>query len=223
MRYDLAIFDMDGTVLDTIKDLTGSLNFGLRKYGYPEKSVDDVRSYVGDGMRTTISRAVDSDPHSDKVDKIYECFREYYPLHCSDTTLPYTGIVGLLADLKRSGCINAIVSNKGDPEVKKLSGKFFGSSVGTAIGQRSGFARKPDPVSVLEVMNKYGIDKKKCVYIGDSGIDIETATNAGIDCISTSWGFKGRSFLEDYGAKTIVDRAEEIEDIILEREDRGAQ
>lgn len=215
MRYKLAIFDMDGTILNTIDDLAASLNYVLEKSGFPARTMDEVISFIGDGLRKLIERGVPEGTDSETVDKVLADFKEYYAVHCADKTAPYDGIIGLLENLRRNGCLTAVVSNKADDAVQELCRKYFDGLFDYAVGERSGILRKPAPDSVNEVLEKLNVSRENAVYIGDSDVDIKTAENAGMDSIIVEWGFRERDFLLKKGAKTIVSAAEEIEDIVL--------
>ncbi len=215
MRYKLAIFDMDGTILNTIDDLAASLNYVLEKSGFPARTMDEVISFIGDGLRKLIERGVPEGTDSETVDKVLADFKEYYAVHCADKTAPYDGIIELLENLRRNGCLTAVVSNKADDVVQELCRKYFDGLFDYAVGERSGILRKPAPDSVNEVLEKLNVSRGNAVYIGDSDVDIKTAENAGMDSIIVEWGFRERDFLLKKGAKTIVSAAEEIEDIVL--------
>lgn len=215
MRYKLAVFDLDGTILDTLDDLTDSLNFALIKSGYPVRTRGEVRNFVGNGIRKLIERGVPKGTSEDAIINVYTEFSRYYKLHCADKTKPYDGITELLKQLRGAGCMTAVVSNKADYAVRELCKCYFDGMFDCVVGEREGIRRKPSPDSVNEVLSDLNISAGDAVYIGDSEVDILTAENAGIDCISVSWGFKDVDFLGRSGAKTIVSNADEIADIIL--------
>lgn len=215
MKYKLAIFDMDGTILNTIDDLAASLNAVLEKSGFPTRTMDEVISFVGDGLRTLIERGVPDGSDSETVDRVLADFKAYYAVHCADRTAPYDGIIELLKNLRTNGCMTAVVSNKVDDAVQELCKKYFDGFFDYAVGERSGILRKPAPDSVNEVLEKLNVSRENAVYIGDSEVDIKTAENAGMDSIIVEWGFRERDFLLKKGAKTIVSAAKEIENIVL--------
>lgn len=215
MKYKLAIFDMDGTILNTIDDLAASLNAVLEKSGFPTRTMDEVIRFVGNGLRKLIERGVPEGSDSETVDRVLADFKAYYAVHCADRTAPYDGIIELLKNLRTNGCLTAVVSNKADDAVQELCKKYFDGLFDYAVGERSGFLRKPAPDSVNEVLEKLNVSREKAVYIGDSDVDIMTAQNAGMDSIIVEWGFRERDFLLKKGAKTIVSAAKEIEDIVL--------
>lgn len=215
MRYKLAIFDLDGTILNTLDDLADSLNFALKSSGFPERSVDEVRGFVGNGIRKLIERGVPAEADIAAVDKVHSDFTAHYKVHCADKTRPYDGITELLVKLRKSGCLTAVVSNKADYGVQELCADYFPGMFDFTVGEREGIRKKPAPDSVKEVLRTLGVSNKEAVYIGDSDVDIETAKNAEMDCIGVEWGFRGREFLETHGAKVIAAKTEDIERIIL--------
>ena len=209
-RY--AIFDLDGTLLDTLDDLTDSMNYMLGKHNFPLRTRDEVRNFVGNGVRKLVERAVPPEYKADDefIDKFYNDFSLYYNSHSDVKTSPYPGTLDMLDKLLENGFDIAIVSNKIDSAVKSLSAKFFGGRIRSAIGEKPSIRHKPEPDMVFMAMEEMGADKENSIYIGDSEVDIQTAKNAGIPCISVLWGFKDRNFLEDSGATTIVESMEEL-------------
>ena len=208
--YDTVIFDLDGTLLNTVDDLAASVNYALENNGMPRRTVDEVRRFVGNGIRKLMERAVPAGTPSEIIDKAFSDFGEHYGSHCAVLTRPYDGINEMLDRMNSLGLKLAIVSNKADFAVKELREIFFGETIITAIGERKGVSRKPAPDSVFAAVRELGSDLSKAVYVGDSDVDIMTARNAGIPCISVSWGFKGRRFLEEHGAETIIDYPTDI-------------
>ncbi|MCD7731541.1 MAG: HAD-IA family hydrolase [Oscillospiraceae bacterium] len=215
MKYRLAVFDLDGTILNTLDDLAGSINYALKCSDMPERTIDEVRSFVGNGIRKLVERAVPKGTDSAIIDEVHNSFTVHYTDHCADKTKPYDGIEQLLANLRRAGCLTAVVSNKADYAVQGLCKQYFDGMFDYAVGEREGIRKKPAPDSVNEVLHRLGVPKNEAVYIGDSDVDVETAKNAGMDCISVEWGFRNRDFLEKHGAKLIVGSADEAEKIIL--------
>lgn len=207
MKYEAVIFDLDGTILNTIDDLAFATNYALKANGLPERTVDEVRHFVGNGIRKLIERAVPSGSPEEMIQKVNGDFTSYYSRHCTDRTRPYDGIPELLGSLRSEGCRTAVVSNKDDYAVQTLCRVYFPSLFDVVVGVRAGISKKPSPDTVNEVMRQLGMDKSRCVYIGDSEVDIQTAGNAGIPCISVAWGFKGRRFLEENNASAIADTA----------------
>ena len=209
-RY--AIFDLDGTLLDTLDDLTDSMNYILGMHNFPLRTRDEVRNFVGNGVRKLVERAVPPEYKADEefIDKFYDDFSLYYNSHSDIKTAPYPGTLDMLDKLLENGFDIAIVSNKIDSAVKSLSAKFFGERIKSATGEKPSIRHKPEPDMVIMAMEEMGADKENSIYIGDSEVDIQTAKNAGIPCISVLWGFKDRKFLEDSGATVIVESMEEL-------------
>ena len=210
MKYKLAIFDMDGTILNTLEDLADSMNYALKIHGMPERTIDEVRRFVGNGIRKLVERAVPEDTPLADVDRVFETFTVYYKDHCAIKTRPYDGILEVLKQLKDMGVKMAVVSNKADFAVQSLCQDYFPGLFDFAVGDREGQRRKPAPDSVNAVLEKFAMDRKDAVYIGDSDVDVDTAANAGMDMIGVSWGFRGREFLIEHGANKIADKPEEI-------------
>ncbi len=210
MKYKLLIFDMDGTILNTLEDITDGLNYALNTAKLPLRTMAEVRSFIGDGIRKLIERGVPTGTPSDKIDEVYGIFTEYYSIHSTDKTKPYDGILELLEELKQMGCKVAVVSNKADYAVRKLCDKYFSGVFDRAIGERENVPKKPAPDSLNEVLKQLGIQKSEAVYIGDSEVDIKTASNAGMDCIIVDWGFRERQYLVSCGADKIVSNVEEL-------------
>lgn len=213
--YKLAVFDMDGTILDTLEDLKDSTNFALEKCGYPTRSYDEVRRFVGNGIRKLIERAVPKGLTVEQIDRVHEVFTEHYKVHCADKTKAYDGIKPLLEKLRAGGVKTAVVSNKADYGVQELCKEYFDGLFDYAVGEREGIRRKPAPDAVNEALRVLGIDKSEAVYIGDSDVDFETAKNAELPCISVLWGFRDEEFLREKGATLFVRDPAEIYDIIM--------
>ncbi|MGN0696457.1 MAG: HAD family hydrolase [Oscillospiraceae bacterium] len=214
MKYRAVIFDLDGTLLDTLEDLKNSVNYALEKCGYPPRTRDEVRSFVGNGIRRLMIRSVPGGENDTKLEDAFSAFKEHYASHCRIETRPYEGIMPMLEKMQSMGLKTAIVSNKADFAVKELAADFFEGMVSAAIGEREGAARKPAPDSVFAALSEIGEKAEDSVYVGDSDVDIMTAANAGMPCISVSWGFKGREFLEKNGASVIIDSPDEIFDLL---------
>lgn len=214
MKYDLIIFDMDGTILNTLEDLRNSLNYVLQQAGYQTRTLEEVRTFVGNGIRKTIERALPSDIEEEKIDELFSLFMNYYAIHNTDNTKPYNGVIDLLKELKHLGYKTAVVSNKQDSAVKSLCKKFFTGLFDVEIGEKENIAKKPDPDEVNEVLKILNIDRTKSIYIGDSEVDIQTAQNSKMKSIIVDWGFRDRKFLYEHGAEVIVSNPSEILDII---------
>lgn len=211
MRYDTVIFDLDGTLLDTLDDLTDGVNHALADFGYPLVSREHMRASLGYGSRYLISHCVPGGYDDPNYQSVFDDYLEYYRAHSSEKTAPYPGIIELLGRLKASGVHCAIVSNKPDSAAQVLGERWFSGLVEAVVGDREGIRRKPAPDSVLEVMRMLGSKHKDTVYIGDSEVDIETAVNAGVDCISVTWGFRTPEQLHESGASVLVSDAKELE------------
>lgn len=215
MKYKLAIFDMDGTILDTLNDLKDSLNYVLNMFGMPTRTLEEVRSFIGNGIRLLIERGVPKNTPSEQTDKVFKMFNEYYAVHCADTTKPYDGIEKIILKLKENGIKVAVVSNKSDYAVQSLCKQYFDGLFDFAVGACEGVRKKPYPDTVNKVLKKFDISKDDAVYIGDSEVDVETAQNAEMDCISVDWGYRDRDVLINAGAKLIVsDTANLLKEII---------
>ena len=204
--YKVFIFDLDGTLLDTLGDLASAVNYALRTHGMPEHSIDAVRRFVGNGVRVLIQRAVPNGEFNLQFEDVLATFRQYYLEHSLDTTRPYDGIPEMLSELRRRGCRTAVVSNKFDAATKELCRHFFADSIEVAVGEHEaeGIRKKPAPDTVEEALRQLGVTKEGAVYVGDSDVDILTAHNAGLPCISVLWGFRSREFLQAHGATTFV-------------------
>ena len=207
---DNFIFDLDGTLLNTLNDLAASTNYALRWAGMPEHSVDDVRRFVGNGVKKLMERAIPDGLDNPKFDETYATFRKHYLEHSLDTTKPYSGIPEVLAELKRRGKKLAIVSNKFYAATQELARHFFPETIEVAIGERENIRKKPAPDTVLEAMRQLGVGKEGTVYIGDSDVDIDTDRNVGVPCISVLWGFRDRDFLIEHGATHLISKPEEL-------------
>ena len=210
MSYQLLIFDLDGTILDTLEDLYLSVNYALKKQDFPERSLEEVRNFVGNGIRKLIERAVPEGTEEQKIQQVHQEFTEYYALHCKDNTRPYAGITEVLKTCREKGIKTAVVSNKADYAVQILCKDYFPELFDIAVGEKQGVKRKPAPDSVQAVLNALQIPKEQALYIGDSDVDIQTAENAGMHCISVTWGFRNREFLIQHHAEKLVSSPEEL-------------
>lgn len=212
MSYQTYIFDLDGTLLDTLGDLAASVNYALRTHGMPEHSIDDVRRFVGNGVRKLMERAIPDGADNPRFDETFATFRQYYMAHSLDTTRPYEGILETLATLKARGCHLAVVSNKMMAATQALCHHFFPDTIEVAIGEdeAAGIRRKPAPDTVFAALKALGVGKEDAAYVGDSDVDIQTARNAGLPCISVLWGFRDRDFLISHGAQTFITHPVEL-------------
>lgn len=204
------IFDLDGTLLDTLADLRASCNYALAAHGYPVRTLDEVRAFVGNGVGKLIERALPADASEQTRAEVLATFKAHYLEHGLDTTRPYDGVVELLRQLRARGCKTAVVSNKFDPAVKELCEHFFAGLTDAAVGESAATRRKPAPDMVLAAMREIGVTPANAVYVGDSDVDLLTARNSGLRCISVLWGFRTRAFLIQHGATCFVERPEEI-------------
>lgn len=212
MKYESYIFDLDGTLLETLTDLAASCNYALRQHGMPERSIDEVRRFVGNGVKKLMERAIPGGLDNPDFEATYSDFRKHYLVHSLDTTQPYPGIMDLLRQLHERGAHLAVVSNKFYAATQELVSHFFSQYVQVAIGERENIRKKPAPDTVLEALRQLDMPKETAVYIGDSDVDIDTARNCGMPCISVLWGFRDKDFLLSHGATRLVSRPEEILD-----------
>ena len=213
------IFDLDGTLMNTLDDLHDSVSYALREAGLEPNPKQDTRRYLGNGIRNLVNRSVaQTCPTADEALKehVFETFRAYYVAHSMDKTAPYEGVEEMLKECKKRGFYTAIVSNKLAPAVKDLHKAFFADSIDVAIGETEKVKRKPAPDMVNEAIRQLSllhgeeIEASVCIYIGDSEVDLKTAENAGLPCIAVSWGFRDRNFLLEQGAKIIIDSPNEL-------------
>ena len=212
--YNTYIFDLDGTLLDTLTDLAASCNYALRTHGMPEHSIDDVRRFVGNGVRKLMERAIPNGETNPDFEATFATFREHYMQHSLDTTKPYPGIEDVLTELKARGCRLAVVSNKMMAATVELCKHFFPDTIEVAIGENEaeGIRKKPAPDTVLAALKRLGVSGDNAVYVGDSDVDLSTARNSNLPCISVLWGFRDRDFLLDHGAITLITSPMELLD-----------
>lgn len=208
------IFDLDGTLLDTLADLAGSVNYVMKKYNLPTHTNDRVRQMVGNGVTVLMERAIPGGRSFAAFESCLQDFKDHYEVHKKDLTKPFPGIIDFLREAYESGYKMAVVSNKFDLAVKGLCEDFFSPYITTAIGESAQTAPKPAPDTVFKAMEELHVSPDQCVYVGDSDVDIVTAQNAGIPCISVSWGFRSRQFLEEHGAVTIAETVEEFRNVL---------
>lgn len=229
MDIKLVIFDMDGTILDTLEDLTDSTNYALKKNGLKERSIDEIRRFVGNGIRKLIERAVGYEREDNNIDsgvdnnidvnvinKVFEDFKEYYAKNCAIKTKPYDGIIEIVKELKEKGIYSAVVSNKADFAVQSLCIDYFDNIFDYAVGEKEGIKCKPCSDGVMDVLNRFGIEKENAVYVGDSDVDFMTAKNAGLEFIGVTYGFRTREFLENLGSRNLADSPYEILKFIID-------
>lgn len=209
--YKTYIFDLDGTLLDTLQDLANSVNYALSRHGMATHTVDDVRRFVGNGVRLLMERAVPDGTENPCFEAAFDTFRQHYMQHSLDTTRPYDGIPEVLRELKRRGCRMAVVSNKMMAATQELVRHFF-PEIEVAIGEHEaeGIRKKPAPDTVFEALRQLGVGRDGAVYVGDSDVDLATARNSGLPCISVLWGFRDRDFLLAHGATTFAGQPSDL-------------
>ena len=214
MRIKAVIWDLDGTLLDTLDDLTASTNAALAQNGLPVRTREEVRRFVGNGIRRLIGLAVPQGEENPAFQAVYDAFVAHYGAHSSDHTRPYDGIIGVLDALQREGVRHAIVSNKIDFAVKALSRAYFGDRMQASVGDDPSRRRKPAPDSVLAAMDQLGVTREETVYVGDSEVDVATARSAGIALVAVSWGFRSEACLREAGAQRIAATPEALLEMI---------
>lgn len=210
MKYDTLLFDLDGTLFDTLDDLRNSVNHALRSAGFAERSREEIRTFVGNGVRNLMKKAVPEGTSEQCFEAVFAEFRSHYAQHCRDCSRPYPQIPALLDALKERGCRMAVISNKSDAEVKHLVKEYADGLFLAAVGDRPGVPRKPAPDSVLQTMEELGGTPERTLYIGDSEVDILTARNAGLACMAVTWGFRTREELVRAGATLMIDSPLEL-------------
>ena len=210
MLYQTVIFDLDGTLLNTLDDLAAATNYALAQHTLPLRTTEEVRWFVGNGIRKLIERAVPEGTPQPEQEEVYATFNEYYKLHCNDKTQAYDGVMELLNALRKAGVKTAIVSNKADYGVQALTKQYFSGKLDAACGERSGIAKKPAPDMLFAVMQMLNATKETTIYVGDSDTDLATAHNAGVACVGACWGFRGREFLLAHGAKLLAETPAEV-------------
>ena len=204
------VFDMDGTVLNTLEDLTVSMNYVLDRFNMPGHRLEEYRLFFGNGVKEALRLSLPEGASADIIDEMMIVFKEHYDAHCLDRTRPYDGIVDVMRQLKEKGYRLAIVSNKIDSAVKELNDRFFTDYVDTALGEKAGINRKPAPDMVYAALKEMGSTKEESIYIGDSEVDLMTARNSELPCISVLWGFRDKKYLIEQGADCFADRPEDI-------------
>lgn len=208
------IFDLDGTLLYTLEDLKDSVNFALSKFNYPEKTLSEIKSFVGNGVKVLMELSIPNGKNNENFQECLNIFKTHYAQNMFNKTKPYNGIIEMLETLQQQGFKTAVVSNKFDIATKRLCEKYFGKKIEIAIGESENIRKKPAPDSVLKVLETFNCDKNSAIYIGDSEVDIQTAQNAKIKCISVTWGYKDEKFLIENNAKILANSPKEILEII---------
>ncbi len=208
------LFDLDGTLLDTLEDLYTATNHILRQYGCPERSMEEIRLLVGNGARMQITKALPGREDDPPLEQVLADYQAYYNATCKDgTAKPYPGVMEALEELKKDYPI-AVVSNKPDPAVKVLAEKYFPGCFQVAIGDMEGYNRKPAPDLVYKALEELGAKKEEAIYVGDSDVDLMTAMNAELPCVSVTWGFRDREFLMFHGASVFIDKPMELLELL---------
>ena len=209
-KYNTYIFDLDGTLLSTLDDLAASTNYALRTHHMPERTLDEIRRFVGNGVKKLMERAIPDGLDNPAFNDTYATFRQHYMKHNLDNTRPYPGIMDMLQQLHDEGKNIAVVSNKFYAATRELCAHFFGQLVPVAIGEREDIRKKPAPDTVFEALRQLGACREGAVYIGDSDVDVATAHNSGMPCISVLWGFRDEQFLIEHGATTFISSPDEL-------------
>lgn len=206
----LVIFDLDGTILDTLEDLADSVNYALSAHGYPTRTMEEIRRFVGNGLLMLVRLALTPETDETVVQEVLATQKTYYKEHCADKTKPYDGVIELLTELKEAGCKMAVVSNKADYAVQILCEQYFKGLFDLTVGERENVRKKPAPDAVNMVLKELQTDRKNAIYVGDSEVDIETAQNADMKAILVNWGFRDEEVLREQGAKVIVKTMQEL-------------
>lgn len=214
MKVKAVIFDLDGTLLNTLTDLSASVNYTLERFGFPLRSAREVRSYLGNGIRALVEKSLPADK-KDMTDECLKVFKDYYDIHKDDNTAPYDGIVDMLRSVKAAGLKTAIVSNKYDAAVQYLKDVTFSGLIDFAVGEGNGIAAKPAPDGVWLALKKLNAVKEESVYVGDSEVDLMTAENSGLKCVAVTWGFRDREVLILRGAKNVIDAPDRLASLLI--------
>lgn len=209
-RYKAVIFDLDGTLLNTLEDLTDGVNHVMKQFNYPKHTIEEVRSFVGNGIKLLIERSLPGGKENPEFNKVFSAFKSYYTSHCRIKTKPYDGIMELISSLHAQGYKLAIVSNKNQAAVTELNNIYFSDYISTAIGEQEGVRKKPAPDTVFKALNELNLKTDDAVYVGDSDVDRETAKNSGMNCISVTWGFRDRELLESLKPYAIIDKPADL-------------
>ena len=209
-NYDTVIFDLDGTLLNTLEDLADAVNFVMRANQYPERTVEEVRCFVGNGIRRLMEQAVPKHVIGEEFERVFEEFKNYYTEHCQIKTCAYEGIMSLLSCLYEKRYAMAIVSNKNHAAVCELNDIYFKEYINVAIGQKDGIRKKPAPDTVIQALKELGKDKEKAIYVGDSEVDFATAKNSEMDCVLVTWGFRKVEELAEFSPTAFIDKPEKL-------------
>lgn len=209
------VFDLDGTLLNTLTDLAASCNRALARMGRPERTEEEIKSFIGNGARLLCNRLVGLDAPAETVDQCLKLFQADYNVHLNDHTAPYAGVMDMLKTLRENGVSCAVVSNKYDAATREICRLHFGDLIGVTIGEGNGITKKPCPDGTNRALELMGVSPEEAVYVGDSDTDVETAHNANLFCVGVTWGFRSRQVLEMAGAESIIDEPAELLDIVL--------
>lgn len=209
-KYDAVIFDLDGTLLNTLEDLTDAVNYVMEQFHFEKKTILQVRGFVGNGIRKLVERCVPGGQEREDFEEIFACFRGFYTSHCQIKTKPYPGILEMLGALSEKGYQMGIVSNKNDKAVEELNDIFFSEYISVAIGQNDRLRPKPAPDTVDMALNRLGCSRERALYVGDSDVDKATADNCNMDCVSVTWGFRDRELLEGLKPVAVIDEPEQL-------------
>ena len=217
VKYKAILFDMDGTVLDTLRDLNAAVNRCMEHFGYPTQTIDETRQRVGNGSKRLLELSVPERTDGNKIGELLAWYLPYCNEHANDTTAPYPGIPEMMESLREKGLALAIVSNKPDRTVKELAAIHFPGLLETAVGENeaAGIRRKPWPDTLLAAAAELGVPIRECLYVGDSEVDVLTATRAGMDCASVLWGFRSREEIEAAGGNLFMTEPKELLAYIL--------
>ena len=215
MKYKAVLFDMDGTVLNTLGDLAAAVNHTLREFSMPERSIAEVAAALSNGAAYLIAHTVPAGTPKELTDKVLAAYAPYYDAHCDILTGPYDGIVPLMEKLRDRGVKLAVISNKQDTAVKPLAEKYFPGLLEIAVGESTEVRRKPNPDAVLAALRHIGVEREDAIYVGDTEVDLQTARNAGMEFASVDWGFRTREQLVEIGAEHIFDTVQELEEYLL--------
>ena len=213
-KYDTVIFDLDGTLLNTLEDLADAVNYVMREHRYPERTIDEVRRFVGNGIRRLMEQAVPENVSGNEFEQVFEQFKNYYTEHCQIKTCAYEGIMPLLKCLYEKGYALAIVSNKNHAAVCELNEIYFKKYIQVAIGQKDGIRKKPAPDTVIQALKQLGKMKDQAVYVGDSEVDFATAENTGMDCVLVTWGFRKVEELSEFSPAAFIDQPEQLRNVL---------
>jgi phosphoglycolate phosphatase len=209
-KIEAVIFDLDGTLLDTLVDLKNAVNAALAQFHMPERTLEEIRTFVGNGVRNLMIQSVPEGKNNPDFEEALSFFTQYYKAHCKENTGPYPGVLQMMKALSDKGIPMGVVSNKLDPAVKELCQEYFGSYIQVAIGELPGMERKPAPGMVNMALDMLGAKKEQAIYVGDSEVDIQTAGNAGLDCVCVTWGFRDEEFLRECGGAVFIHKPEEL-------------